>query len=291
MDHKLSYLIFFLLTWIFPFTLSSCNGMVVTPSPSGQETLLTMSAEMSAPCEECTQATLAAIQIQEKNRAENKSAATAEIERANAQATLSAAQNQGENNANIIEAQIAATAEIERANAQATLNSAESTMNAAIAQEQNDLRELQAAGTRSVEAFLIQQKKNELAATQSAIATQQWYTDQRQREEQRQAPIKFLWTFCMPIFAVLFAGLCLWGFWSWLKTQQRHQRFTNQQIENRQTPEDLVRLQDGSLPPEREIVDGRYRLTQPNDQMRHWMDEIKRELINHEKDKDDDADG
>ena len=39
-----------------------------------------------------------------------------------ANATLSAAQTQAQNNANVIAAQIAATAEIVRANAQATLN-------------------------------------------------------------------------------------------------------------------------------------------------------------------------
>ena len=59
--------------------------------------------------------------------------------RANAQATLnsvnatlSAAQTQEQNNANIIAAQVAATAEIVRANAQATLNSAGSTQSAAL---------------------------------------------------------------------------------------------------------------------------------------------------------------
>ena len=101
-----------------------------------------MSTQASVPCEACAQATLAAALTQEKNNADNQAAATAEIVRANAQATLnsanatlSAAQTQDQNNANVIAAQIAATAEIVRANAQATLNSAGSTQSAALTQD------------------------------------------------------------------------------------------------------------------------------------------------------------
>lgn len=119
-------------------TLAACNGVTVTPSTQGEGLLLATPAQTSTPCEPCAQATLAAALTQGKNETDNQAAATAEIVRANAQATvnsanatLSAAQTQSQNNANVIAAQIAATAEIVRANAQATLNSAGSTQSAA----------------------------------------------------------------------------------------------------------------------------------------------------------------
>jgi hypothetical protein len=246
------------------------------------------------------QATLAAALTQEKNNADKQAAATAEIIRANAQATLnsanatlSAAQTQQENSADVIAAQIAAAAEIVRANAQATLNSASSTQSAAMTQAQFNL-----------EMTVVQLNKNEIAAgtqtavanliatqTQAAVATSQWYTAlSRQREEQRQGPIEFLWTWCLPIFVVLFAGLCLWGFWRWLKIEQNRQRIAGQPIEKLPAPVDPSKPQDGFLPPESEIINGRYRLTKPDEQMRGWMDEIKRKLLNREKDNDDNPD-
>lgn len=82
-------------------------------------------------CEACAQATLAQALTQQKNSVDNQAAATAEIVRANAQATvdsanatLNAVQTQSQNDANVIAAQIAGTAEIVRANAQATINAA-----------------------------------------------------------------------------------------------------------------------------------------------------------------------
>lgn len=65
--------------------------MTVTPSPLGQEMLLATPAQTDVPCESCAQATLAVAMTQEKNSADNQVAATAEIERANAQATLNSA--------------------------------------------------------------------------------------------------------------------------------------------------------------------------------------------------------
>ena len=164
----------------------------------GGTMLLSTPAQTDVPCEACAQATLAAALTQEKNNADNQAAATAEIVRANAQATLnsanatlSAAQTQDQNNANVIAAQIAATAEIVRANAQATLNSAGSTQSAALTQSRYNLQSTQAVGTQSAQAILNQQNKNELAAgtqtavanniatqTQAAAATSQWYADQ-----------------------------------------------------------------------------------------------------------------
>jgi hypothetical protein len=282
--------------------------------------LLPMSTQVSAPCEVCAQATLAAALTQEKNNTDNQAAATAEIMRANAQATLNsadatlrAAQTQDQNNANVIAAQVAATAEIVRANAQATLNSAGATQSAALAQDairqtqaQYDLQVTQAVGTQNAEAMLTQQNKNDLAAstqtavanniatqTQVAAATSQWYTDQsRQREEQRQGPIAFLWMWCLPIFIVILAGLVLWGFWRWMKIQQANQRILEKPVEKLQAPATEVthHQYDDSLPYlESDVVDSHYQLTQPEpaDQVQQWVDEVKNTLQSNEEDEDD----
>jgi hypothetical protein len=301
-------------------TLTACNGMTATPSPLGDGMLLPMSTQVSAPCEACAQATLAVALTRERINADNQAAATAEIVRANAQATLNsanatlrAAQTQDQNNANVVAAQVAATAEIVRANAQATLNSAGSTQSAALAQDairqtqaQYDLQVTQAVGTQGAEAMLTQQNKNDLAAgtqtvvanliatqTQSAVATSQWYTDQsRQREEQRQGPLAFLWMWCLPIFIVLFAGLFLWGFWRWMKIQQNRQRILENPVDKLQAPAVEVRhhRHDDSLPYlESDVVDSHYQLTQPEpaDQVQQWVDEVKNTLQSNEEDEDD----
>jgi peptidoglycan hydrolase-like protein with peptidoglycan-binding domain len=294
--------------------LSACDGMTVTPSTLGQEMLLATPALVDTSCEACAQATLAAALTQQKNSVDNQAAATAEIVRANAQATvnsanatLSAALTQEQNNANVIAAQIAATAEIVRANAQATLNSAGSTQVAALTQSQYNLQVTMAAGTQTAEAIIAQQNKNDLAAstqtavanniatqTQIAVATSQWYTDQeRQREEQRQGPIAFLWMWCLPIFIVLLAGLLLWGFWRWLKIQQTNQRILENPVEQLPALEAKVahRRHDDPLPIiDSDIVDDGYQVTKPDD-VEQWLDEVKGQLLaSDEKDKDDNTD-
>jgi hypothetical protein len=202
-----------------------------------------------------------------------------------ANATLSAAQTQQQNSADVIAAQIAAAAEIVRADAQATLNAANSTQSAALTQDairqtqvqEQRNRDVIAAGTQTAVADHI------ATQTQSAVAISQGYTAQsRLRAEQRQGPIAFLLTWCLPVFIVLFAGLCLWGFWRWLKIKQDNQRIIEQPVE---------KSQDRFLPPESDIVDARYGVTNPDEQVSGWMDEIKRKLINREKDSDDNPDG
>ena len=266
--------------------MSSCGTQLET-SPAPQIMMIVVT-----PAGMDGQATLAAAQTQEKIYADNQAAATAEIIRANAQATLnsadatlSAAQTQQQNSADVIAAQMAADAELVRADAQATLNAANSTQSAALtqdaiqrtqAQEQQN-RDLIAAGTQTAVADHI------ATQTQSAVETSQWYTAQsRLRVEQRQGPMAFLWTWCLPVLIVLFAGLCLWGFWRWLKIKQNNQRIIEQPVE---------KSQERFLPSESEIVDDRYGVTNPDEQMGGWMDEIKRKLINREKDSDDNPDG
>ena len=268
-------------------------------------------AQVSAPCEACDQATLASALTQEKNNTDNQAASTAEIMRANAQATLnsanatlSAAQTQDQNNANAIAAQIAATAEIVRANAQATLNSAGSTQSAALTQDA--IRQTQAAdlATTGAQSLLIQQNKEALAAstqtaianniatqTQAAAATSQWYTDQtRQREEERQGPIAFLWMWCLPMFILLFAGLVLWGFWRWLKIQQANQRILANPVEQLQAPVvEVIHHHDDSLPYiESDIIDAHYQPMKPDDQVQGWIEEVKQKLSRRDKEDEDD---
>jgi hypothetical protein len=296
-------------------TLAACGDMTVTPAAAGDEMLLPLSTQIGEVCEACAQATLAAALTQQRISADNQAAATAEIVRANAQATvnsanatLSAAQTQSQNNANIIAAQIAGTAEIVRANAQATLNAAGATQNAAHTQDSIQQTQMANLATTGAEAVVIQQYRDDLAAgtqtavanniatqTQAAAATSQWYADQeRQREEQRQGPIAFLWTWCLPIFFVLLAGLIVWGFWRWLKIQQANQHILENPIEKLPAPaaEARHRRHDDPLPYiESEVIDSGYQVTTPDDKVRQWLDEVKDELLsNDEKEKDDDAD-
>ena len=292
--------------------LAACDGIPVATQGDGM--LLPIATQTGAPCEACDQATLAVALTQEKNNADNQAAATAEIVRANAQATLnsanatlSAAQTQEQNNANVIAAQIAATAEMERANALATLNSAGSTQSAALTQDAIQQTQMAALVTTTAEAMAIQQNKDELAAstqtavanniatqTQAAAATSQWYTDQeRQRAEQRQGPIAFLWMWCFPIFVLLFAGLVLWGLWRWLKNRQANQFILENPVDRLPAPtiEVLPHQHDDSTPYVESdvVVDSRYQpTTKPDDQMRRWLDEVKRKLLSRDKEDEDD---
>ena len=288
-------------------TLAACNGIPVAPSTQGDGSLLLNSTQTSAPCEACAQATLAAALTQDKNNADNQAAATAEIVRANAQATLnsanatlSAAQTQDQSNANAIAAQIAATAEMERANAQATLNSAGATQNAALTQDAIQQTQMANLVTASAQALAIQQINDRLAAstqtavansiatqTQAAVATSQWYSDQeRQREEQWQGPIAFLWMWCFPIFVLLFVGLVLWGFWRWLKNQQANQLILENPVERLPAPtiEVLPHQHDDALPQlESDVIDTSFQPVRPDDQMGRWLDEVKRKLTKSDK--------
>jgi len=131
--------------------------------------------------------------------------------------------------------------------------------------------------------------------TRAAAATSQWYADrERQREEQRQGPISFIWLWCFPIFIVLFAGLVLWGFWRWLKIQQANQRILENPVDKLPALEAGVkhRRHDDPLPYiESSVVDSGYQVTSPDNQVHKWVDEVKSKLLSDDKkDEDDDTD-
>ncbi len=297
-------------------SLSACNEMTITPPGFTDGIVLASPAQTGIPCEACAQATLAAALTLEKNSANDQAIVDAGIVRFNAQATLdsanstqSAAQTQEQSNADFIAGQIAATAAIERANAQATLNAASFTQMAAMTQSQYNLQSTMVAGTQVAQATISQQNKDDLAAatqttvantiatqSQSAAATSQWYDDQaRQRDEQRQVSITFLWMWCLPIFVLLLAGLILWGFWRWLKIQQANQLVLENPAENTPMLPAEVRRQghDNDLPYiESDVVDNGYQLTKPDDQVEQWLNEVKDKLLrSEEEDKNDDAVG
>jgi hypothetical protein len=293
-------------TWatvLVMLTLAACGPLAATPPAPNEALVLATSAEITG-------------QPTATVTPEHKAAETAEIARANAQATLdsanatvSAAQTQDQNSANAIAVQIAATAEIARSRAQATLVAAGATRSAAVTQdairqtqEEYNFQVTLAAGTQSVVALMTQQNKNDTAAgtqtavanniatqTQAAAATSQWYADQS--KEQRQIPIAFLWMWCLPIFIVLLAGLVLWGVWRWLRIRQANERNPENPVEKLQAPaaEIIYHQQDDALPgSESNAADSRYQLTKPEDPVRRWLDEVKRKVINNDKRDDDD---
>jgi hypothetical protein len=260
-------------------------------------------------CEACDQATLAIALTQQKISADNQAAATAEILRANAQATvnsanatLSAAQTQSQNNANVIAAQIAGTAEIVRANAQATINAAGSTQSAALTQDAIGQTQMADLATSNALVVLNQQYIDNIAAgtqtavaeniatqTQSAISTSEWYANQ---ERQNQEPITFLARWFLPFFFLLIAALIIFGFWRWVKIEQENQRILESPVEKLPAPVTVLLPHVHQLPRlENDVIDERYEVTSPDDfdQVPEWLDEVKRNLLNDDK-KDEDND-
>ena len=288
--------------------LSACGtGMPQLPqTPSPAEMLLATPAQSAALCEGCDQATLAVALTRDQNNADNQAAATAEIVRANAQATLnsanstlSAAQTQDQNNANVIAAQIAATAEIVRANAQATLNAAGSTQSAALTQDAIRQTQMADLATTGAQSLLIQQYQDNLAAstqtavannmatqTQIAVSMSQWNSARAgQREEQRQGFTAFLWTLFFPILILLLVGLFFRAFWRWPRIQQTNQRILENPADRLQAPVvQVIEVQpDNSVPYiESDDLDDGYH-TAPDNQMRRWLDEVKGQLRSSDK--------
>ena len=297
--------------------LAACGTQIPTPPPvpNVNVVLATSAAELS------NQSGVAITMTPADHTAENQAAATAQIVRANAQATfdsanatVSAAQTQDQNSADAIAAQIAATAKVARSQAQATLVAAGSTQRVGLTQvaiqqtqEAYNFQVTLAAGTQSVVAMMTQQNKNDVAAstqtasanniatqTEVAAATSQWYANQaRQSKEQSQIPIAFLWMWCLPLFIVLLAGLILWGVWRWLRIQQANQRNPEKPVEKLQAPTPVVMHyeQDDTLPTSAsEVIDSRFQVTKPEDPVSEWLDEVKGKLRSSDKrDEDDDT--
>jgi hypothetical protein len=282
--------------------LGACSALTETPATSVDGLLVPLSTDASGLVINA-QATLAALQTQEKNGLDAQAAATAEIMRADAQATLdavaatlSAAQTQEQNNADINAAQMTATAEINRANAQSTLVAAGSTQSAAQTQDairetqvQSNLQMTSDLATQNAVGTVTQQYNNAIAAstqtaiadriatqTQAVLATSQWYADQsRQRTEQGLGQIAFLGMFCLPIFV----GLSLWGYWRWMKTRDAQLRLNMQPAA---PAPGIVEHEPGPL-----HQDTQYPLAKPNDQVHQWMQEVRRKLIANKEDDND----
>jgi hypothetical protein len=293
-------------------SLAACGALAGTTSTASDSMLLPMAVDVSSPtpCLTCGQATLSALQTQEKSDADAQAAATAAIMRANAQATLnsssatlSAAQTQEQGNANIIAAAAAATDAIVRANAQATLVAAGSTQGAALTQDairqtqaQDSLLVTAVQSTQNAIGTVTQQNNNILAnstqtavanniatQTQAAVATSQWYADQaRQRDEQRQEPLTLLWLWCPPIFLIAIALVCLFFFGRWMKIRETQQRLEIQS-------EPIVEIKPEPRPL-REVSNNQYPLANPTDHVHGWLDEVKRNLASDEDDKNDNPD-
>lgn len=285
------------------FALAACDVQAGTPSVSGDGFLLPMSTETSN-----AQATLAALQTQEKSSADAQAAATAEIMRANAQATLNAvsatlgaAQTQEQNNANIIAAQVAATAEIIRANAQATLVAAGSTQSAALTQDSIRQTQVQSSfqvtadlATQNAIGTVTQQNSNFLAAgtqtavsngiatqTQSALIIAQGYADQdRLRNGRNWDQIALVGMGCLLISVPIVIGLALGISLRWLKNRVTPQRLDAQPAE----PPFIIEHKPRSIS---DMAYNQYPLAKPRDHVRRWLEEVKRKMNTNAKDDHD----
>lgn len=292
----------FLMLLIILLVFVACSTLPGSSSDSVDTPfLLPMATQaLSATPQPDSLATVYAVQTQQQYSADAQAAATAEIMRANAQATLNAvnatlssAMTQEQNDANIIAAQIEATAAIIRANAQATLYAAASTQYAAQTQDAIYQTQIVALATQNAIATVTQQNNEALAAgtqtavaeyiatqTRAGIATEQWYTEQEnQRNEQWQSYSSiFLWFLCMPIIVLLILFLVLVFFWRWMKIKESQQRLEMQSnpvttiIEHEPRPNVTP-----ALP--------------PRDNLARWLDEVTRKLLAGKKDDNDDNPG
>ena len=274
--------------------LSACYSMAVTPS--GVDALAVSPLKTEIPCQECDQETAAAARAIDQNNLDQQAVAAAKIVGANAQATLnsvnatlSAAQIQKENDADIIAAQIAATAKLDRANAKATLVAAGSTQNAALTQDAieqtRDMYNQQISAdlaTENAVVIITQQYNRLLVANQNATQTQfavetlqSYAVAANQLEEQRQGPVTFIWMWCLPVFLVLLAGFIFWGIWRWFTVGQTS----------------LANPKQGRSSPilKRGRLDDRFRVTKAEySQISRWLNEVKNALLNSgRKDRDD----
>jgi hypothetical protein len=95
-----------------------------------------------------------------------------------------------------------------------------------------------------------------------------------------------------PILLLLLAGLILWAFGRWLRIQQNNQRILENPVDRWQRPVvQVIEAQADNLVPyiERDVLDdGGYHPAPPDNQMRRWLDEVKRKLRSSDKQDEDD---
>ncbi len=277
-------------------TLSACDVSADTSPTAINNALLPIST--NEVCVACAQATLDAVMTEQQSGIDASAAATAEVMRANAQATLnsvsatlSADRAQQQANADIISASLAATAEIDRANAHATMAAAESTQRAASTQDANhqaqvqfDLQMTAGIATQNANATAMQQNNNVLAAatqtavanliatqTQAAVATSQWYTDQdRRRAEKMQEQFSYLWLLCPGLIIVAFIIVGIFLLIRWMNIQYPP---ANIDTQPEQPAPDIYDVQ-----PTNHFANPPVQMTKPTDHVRRWLDEVKRKL-------------
>jgi hypothetical protein len=98
---------------------------------------------------------------------------------------------------------------------------------------------------------------------------------------------------CLPMFILLLVGLILWGIWRWLRIQQSNQRILEQPADRLLVlPAKVIDHEQDDAQPymESDVVDDADPLSNSDDQVRGWLDDVKRDLRrSDEKDEDDDA--
>jgi hypothetical protein len=72
-----------------------------------------------------------------------------------------------------------------------------------------------------------------------------------------------------------------------LKKRQNSKRTAKKPIKKLQAPLKPNKPQKMILPSQSDIVNDQGRIMKPDEQIRHWLDEIKRKLLNRYKDDDD----
>jgi hypothetical protein len=95
---------------------------------------------------------------------------------------------------------------------------------------------------------------------------------------------------CLLMLILLSGGLIFWGVRRWLGIQQASQRILEKPVDR--LPAQTSYHQDDPEPYiESDMVDGAHQPARPDDQVRGWLDEVKRSLLeNDRKDENDNAD-
>jgi hypothetical protein len=93
----------------------------------------------------------------------------------------------------------------------------------------------------------------------------------------------------LPVFLVLFAGLCLWGFWLWLKKRRSSKRPAKKPIKKLPVPLKTNKPQKLIVPSKSDVSNDQRLLVLPDAQLHRWLEEIKRKLMNRNRNDDDNS--